>query len=158
RVSVLSAYAEAAVAAIGIDRAGDGEAVATRFIAWLGETSRSWLVVLGDVSSPQDGEGLWPAGPTGRTLVTSAEPAASFEREDLQAFPIPGLSRREALSYLLGRLTEDRGQRTGAIDLVDILSGEPLALGQASAVLDNSLHSCRDYLDQRSEERRVGKE
>jgi hypothetical protein len=48
---------------------------------------------------------------------------------------------------LLGRLTEDRGQRTGAIDLVDILAGEPLALSHASAVLDSSILSCRDYLD-----------
>jgi hypothetical protein len=149
RVSILSAYAAAAAAALGVDPAGgDGEAVAARFVSWLGETSRAWLVVLDDLSAAQDVEGLWPGGPAGRTLVTTCEPPASLGREHLQAFPMSGLSRREALSYLLGRLTEDRGQRTGAIDLVDILAGEPLALGHASAVLDSSILSCRDYLDQ----------
>ena len=103
--------------------------------------------MLDDLSAPADAEGLWPAGPAGRILVTTAEPAAAFARPQLVAFPITGLSRREALSYLLGRLTDDRGQRTGAIDLVDLLGGEPLALSQASAVLDSSALSCRAYAD-----------
>ena len=149
RVSILSAYAAAAAAALGVDPAGgDGEAVAARFVTWLSETSRPWLVVLDDLSAAQDAEGLWPAGPAGRTLVTTTEPMPSLGVDDVQAFPMSGLSRREALSYLLGRLTEDRGQRTGAIDLVDILAGEPMALGHALAVLDSSILSCRDYLDQ----------
>jgi tetratricopeptide (TPR) repeat protein len=149
RVSILSAYAAAAAAALGVDPAGgDGEAVAARFVSWLSETSRPWLVVLDDLSAAQDAEGLWPAGPAGRTLVTTTEPMPSLGVDHVQAFPMSGLSRREALSYLLGRLTEDRGQRTGAIDLVDILAGEPMALGHAIAVLDSSILSCRDYLDQ----------
>jgi tetratricopeptide (TPR) repeat protein len=149
RVSILSAYAAAAAAALGVDPVGgDGEAVAARFVSWLSDTSREWLVVLDDLSAAQDVDGLWPAGPAGRTLVTTTEPSASLGREHLEAFPVSGLSRREALSFLLGRLTEDRGQRTGAIDLVDILAGEPMALGHASAVLDSSILSCRDYLDQ----------
>src|SRR4029077_8886178 len=122
--------------------------VAARFVSWLSETSRPWLVVLDDLSAAQDAEGLWPAGPAGRTLVTTTEPTASLGVDHVQAFPMSGLSRREALSYLLGRLTEDRGQRTGAIDLVDLLAGEPMALGHAIAVPDSSILSCRDYLDQ----------
>src|SRR5262245_23636408 len=149
RVSILSAYAAAAATALGVDPAGgDAEAIAARFVSWLGETSRSWLVVLDDLSTAQDIERLWPAGPAGRTLVTTTEPPASLGVEHLQVFPMSGLSRREALSFLLGRLTQDRGQRTGAIDLVDILAGEPLALGHASAVLESSILSCRDYFDQ----------
>ena len=146
RASILSAYTAAAAAAIGIDPAGDAETVAARFVGWLAETSRPWLVVLDDLSAPADAEGLWPAGQAGRTLVTTAE-AAALARPQLVAFPMAGLSRREALSFLLGRLTDDRGQRTGAIDLVDLLGGEPLALSQASAVLDSSALSCRDYAD-----------
>jgi len=145
RASILSGYAAAAAAVIGIDPAGDAETVAARFAGWLAETTRPWLVVLDDLAAPADAKGLWPAGSAGRILVTTAEPATVFARPDLVAFPITGLSRREALSYLLGRLTDDRGQRTGAIDLVDLLGGEPLALGQASAVLDRSALSCRDY-------------
>ncbi len=153
RVSILSAYASAAAVAIGTDPAGDAEAVAGRFISWLGETSRPWLVVLDDLDAGQDLEGLWPAGPAGRTLVTTTELPASLDQDRLLAFPISGLSRRESLSYLLGRLTEDRGQRTGAIDLVDVLGGDPTAIWQASAVLGSSIMSCRDYLDQYAHKR-----
>src|SRR5260370_35390723 len=132
--------------AMGIDRAGDAEVVAARFISWLGETSRPWLVVLDDLSAGQDVDGLWPAGPAGRTLVTTNKPPASLGQEHLAAFPLSGLSRRESLSYLLGRLTEDRGQRTGAIDLADVLGGDPVALWQASAALGRPIMSCPHYL------------
>jgi tetratricopeptide (TPR) repeat protein len=153
RVSILSAYAAAAAAAMGIDPATDAEAVSARFTSWLGETSRPWLVVLDDLSAAQDMAGLWPAGPAGRTLVTTTESPATLGRESLLPFAVSGLSRRESLGFLLGRLTEDRGQRTGAIDLVDTLAGEPLALGQAGAVLDSSIMSCRDYLDRYARKR-----
>jgi len=153
RVSILSGYASAAAMAMGIDSADDAEAVSARFIGWLAETSRPWLVVLDDLSADQDVDGLWPAGPAGRTLVTTTQPPASLHQENLAAFPLSGLSRRESLGYLLGRLTADRGQRTGAIDLADVLGGEPVALGQASAVLEGSVLSCRDYLDQYARKR-----
>jgi tetratricopeptide (TPR) repeat protein len=153
RVSILSAYASAAAMAMGITSADDAEAVSARFISWLAETSRPWLVVLDDLSADQDVDGLWPAGPAGRTLVTTTQLPASLDQEKLAALPLSGLSRRESLSYLLGRLTEDRGQRTGAIDLADVLGGEPVALRQASAVLGGSVMSCRDYLDQYARKR-----
>jgi tetratricopeptide (TPR) repeat protein len=153
RVSILSSYASAAAMAMGIDPAGNAEAVSARFISWLGETSRPWLVVLDDLSAGQDLAGLWPAGPAGRTLVTTTELPASLGQDGLTSFPLSGLSRRESLSYLLARLTEDRGQRTGAIDLADVLGGEPVALWQASAVLNSSIMSCRDYLDQYARKR-----
>ncbi len=153
RACIVSGYAAAAAAAVGIEVAGDIEAAAARFIGWLAETSKRWLVVLDDLSAPADLKGLWPAGPAGRTLITTAEPTDTFDRPELVALPMTGLSRREALSFVLGRLTDDRGQRTGAIDLVDLLDGDPLALGQASAVLDNSALSCREYLDRFSRKR-----
>jgi tetratricopeptide (TPR) repeat protein len=103
--------------------------------------------VLDDLSAAADIEGLWPSGPAGRTLITATEQTAVSGQPHVVAFPVSGLSRREALSLVLGRLTDDRGQRTGAIDLVDLLGGEPLALGQASAVLDISAMSCRDYVE-----------
>jgi tetratricopeptide (TPR) repeat protein len=153
RVSILSAYAGAAAMAMGIDPAGDAEAVAARFTSWLAETTRPWLVVLDDLSADQDVDGLWPAGPAGRTLVTTTQPPASLGGDRLAAIPLSGLSRRESLSYLLGRLADDRGQRTGAIDLADVLGGEPVALWQASAVLQSSIMSSRDYLDKYARKR-----
>ena len=146
RAAILAGYASAAVAAMGVDAAGDAESLATRFVGWLAETDRSWMVVLDGLVSPWDLDGLWPTGPTGRTLITAAA-AAGFEPGRVRVLGLPGFSRREALSYVMDRLTEDRGQRSGAIDLVDHLGGEPLALVQASSVIGNSTLSCREYQD-----------
>jgi tetratricopeptide (TPR) repeat protein len=146
RAAILTGFANAAVAAMGVDPAGDAESLATRFVGWLAETSRSWMVVLDGLASPWDLDGIWPSGATGRTLITAAD-AAGLEPDRVRVIGLQGFSRREALSYLMDRLTEDRGQRSGAIDLVDHLGGEPLALVQASSVIGDSNLSCRDYQD-----------
>jgi len=144
RASVLSGFALAA-AAIGGSDAGDAESVAARFIAWLGTTGRSWLVVLDDLRDAADLEGLWPSGPAGSLLITAASPAAVPSEHSVLTLPVPAFSTREAMGYLSGRLGTDPDQRSGAIDLVGDLGGEPVALGQASAVIVSSGMSCRDY-------------
>jgi tetratricopeptide (TPR) repeat protein len=45
----------------------------------------------------------------------------------------------------MGRLTADPDQRLGAIDLVEDLDYDPLALTHATAVIASSTLSCRDY-------------
>jgi tetratricopeptide (TPR) repeat protein len=147
RASVLCGYMEAAADAIGTDLAGDAEAVAARFVSWLGETGRPWLVVLDDLSDVANLDGLWPAGAAGRVLVTTANPAAFSAEQGALVQPVGVFSPREAMSYLMGRLTADPDQRMGAIDLVHDLGCEPMALAQASAVIASSALSCRDYLD-----------
>jgi tetratricopeptide (TPR) repeat protein len=144
RASVLSGFAEVA-AATGSDHVGDALSVATSFIGWLRETSRPWLVVLDDLRDATDLDGLWPMGPTGRVLITTPDPATISVEHRVLALPVPAFSTREALSYLMGRLTADPDQRIGAIDLVGDLGCEPLALAQASAVIASSGLSCRDY-------------
>jgi tetratricopeptide (TPR) repeat protein len=146
RASVLSAYAEAA-AATGSDHVGDAESVATRFVSWLGQTTRPWLVVVDDLADPAVMDGLWPESPVGRVLVTTANPTAVSGDHRVPALPVRSFSTREALSYLMGRLTADPDQRIGAIDLVADLGCEPFALAQASAVIASSGLSCRDYRD-----------
>jgi tetratricopeptide (TPR) repeat protein len=145
RASVLSGYVEAAAAAMGADPAVDADVVAARFIGWLAETSRPWLVVLDDLSHAADLEGLMPEGPPGRVLITTRNPAAISAEHRALVLPVGAFSPREALSYLMGRLTADPDQRLGAIDLVQDLGHEPLALAQASAVIASSVLSCRDY-------------
>jgi tetratricopeptide (TPR) repeat protein len=142
---VLSSYVAAAVASMGTDPAGDAESVAARFVSWLGETGRPWLVVLDDISDLADLDGLWPEGPTGRVLITTMNSAAFADQSPALVLPVGVFSPREALSYLMGRLTADPDQRLGAIDLVGDLGCEPLALTQASAVIASSTMSCRDY-------------
>jgi len=145
RASVLSGYVEAA-AASGADDAGTAESVADQFIGWLSQTTRPWMVVLDGLRDAADLEGLWPEGPAGRVLVTTADSATVSMRKAL-AVPVREFSMREALSYLMGRLTADPDQRIGAIDLVGDLGCEPPALFQASAVIASSGLSCRDYRD-----------
>ena len=144
RSSVLSGFVQAA-AAMGASDAGDAEAVAARFVDWLGTTTRPWLVVLDDLRDAADLRGLWPAGASGRLLITTGNPAAVAAERRVLALPVPAFSSREAMNYLSGRLSTDPDQRSGAIDLVGDLGCEPLALAQASAVIASSGMSCRDY-------------
>jgi hypothetical protein len=62
-------------------------------------------------------------------------------------FPIGVFSSHEALTYLMARLSTDPDQRIGAVDLLEDLGREPLALAQASAAIASSGLSCRDYQD-----------
>jgi len=146
RASVLSGYVEAA-AAIGADDRSSAESVASNLTGWLSQTARPWLVVLDDLRNPADLEDLWPEGPAGRVLITTTNPAAVPAEHKALALPVREFSMREALSYLMGRLTTDPDQRIGAIDLVADLGCEPPALFQASAVIASSGLSCRDYRD-----------
>jgi tetratricopeptide (TPR) repeat protein len=143
RASVLSGYAVATAAATGRGQASSCESVAAQFLGWLGETSRSWLVVLDDLADPADLEGLWPTGPAGRVLVTCTD-AAAIPR-GMQVLPVGLFNSREALSHLMERLSANPGQRFGAIDLVSEMGLEPAALTQASAVIASSPVSCHNY-------------
>lgn len=145
RASVLTGYAQAAMTVLGSDAAGDADAIAAAFVGWLGSTSQPWLVVLDDLTTAADLAGLWPDGPAGRVLITAASPAVLPAESQVRLLPVGPFSSREALSYLMGRLTADTDQRLGAIDLVTDLSSEPLALAQASGVIASSALSCRDY-------------
>ena len=144
RASLLSGFVQAATA-VGASVAGDAESVAARFVGWLSTTTRPWLVVLDDLRSVADLQGLWPAGPAGQLLITAATPEAVSGGHRALALPVPAFSTREAMNYLSGRLSNEPDQRKGAIDLVGDLGGEPIALAQASAVLAGSGMSCRDY-------------
>jgi tetratricopeptide (TPR) repeat protein len=143
RAAVLSGYAAATTAVTGRDQASSGESVAAQFLSWLGETSRSWLVVLDDLSDPAFLDGLWPAGPAGRVLVTSADAAAV--PTGMRVVPLGPFSLREAIGYLSGRLAADPDKRQGVIELAQDLDLEPVALAQASAVIANTPMSCREY-------------
>jgi tetratricopeptide (TPR) repeat protein len=143
RAAVLSGYAAATATATGRDQAISCESVAAQFLSWLDETSHSWLVVLDDLADPADLDGLWPTGPTGRVLVTCAD-AAAVPR-GMRILPVGLFNSREALSYLMGRLSANPAQRLGAIDLVSDMALEPTALTQASAVLASTSLSCHNY-------------
>jgi hypothetical protein len=147
RSAVLSGYVEAWVAATGIEPTGTAESVAARFVSWLAETSKPWLVVLDDLPHADEMEGLWPEGPAGRLLITSAQSTIAASRRRTRVFPVGFFSVREALGCVTERLSVNPAQRHGAIDLIEALGREPLALAQAAAVIANSSLACRDYRD-----------
>jgi tetratricopeptide (TPR) repeat protein len=147
RASVLSAFVQASVAATGIEPAGTAESVVTRFVSWLGETSQPWLVVLDDLPETSYLDGLWPAGPAGRLLVTSSRPDIAAGWRRTRVIRVGSFSVREALGSLTERLSAYPAQRLGAIDLVETLGREPLALAQASAVVASSTLDCLGYRD-----------
>ena len=147
RASVLSAYVQASAAAFGIEPTGTAESVAARLVSWLSATDQNWLVVLDDLQDMTDLDGLWPEGPSGRVLVTGAQSSLVSGRRGIQVIPVGFFSVREALNCLTERLSANPAQRQGAIDLIEALGREPLALAQAASVVANSTLACRDYRD-----------
>jgi tetratricopeptide (TPR) repeat protein len=147
RASVLAAFVEASVAATGIEPTGSAESVVVRFMSRLAETSQPWLVVLDDLPEATVVDGLWPAGSVGRLLITSSQPAIAVGRRGTQVIPVGLFSVREALSCLTEQLSANPVQRLGAIDLVETLGREPLALAQASSVVASSTLDCLGYRD-----------
>jgi len=145
RDSALSGYRQATLERSGMVPPEDAETTATRFLAWLAETRQPWLLVLDGVSDPAELDGLWPAGPAGRVLVTAADDLAVAGSRNALVFPVGSFSPHEALAYLTARLSADPDQRIGAVDLVQELGCDPLALAQASATIASSGVNCRDY-------------
>ncbi len=145
RASVLSGYAAATAAVTGRAQVSTCESVAAQFLSWLGETTRPWLLVLDDLADPASLRDLWPAGPAGRVLVTSAD--ATAVPGGIPVVPVGPFSVREAVSHLNGRLSGDPDKRHGAVELAQELDLEPVALAQASAVIAGSPLTCREYRD-----------
>ena len=74
RDRIISGYAQALTDVAVAAPPGQPEAAADRFLTWLAETGRRWLVVLDGLADAADADGLWPAGPSGEVLVTTALP------------------------------------------------------------------------------------
>jgi tetratricopeptide (TPR) repeat protein len=146
RDAVITSYAQA------LRDVGEGqypgespERAAGRFLNWLKRPEVSWLVVLDDVADPAALDGLWPAGPSGRVLVTTASPDAAAAAPNSRAVELPVFSPREALNYLFANAHLDVGERAGAFDLVTELGSSPVALRHAAACLTATELDCGQY-------------
>jgi tetratricopeptide (TPR) repeat protein len=146
--SILSGYVEAARIITGTTLPGVAESVAASFLGWLNRTDKTWLVVLDDLPDIDALHGLWPGGPSGHAVITTANAQAMTGLRDLLAVEIGPFSRREAMSYLVGRLSSDPDQRRGAIDLLEDLDCQPLALAHATATIASSWMTCVEYREQ----------
>lgn len=139
--------------------ADSAELTAGRFLAGLAEATGPWLVVMDGLADPADAEGLWPSGQgdqsdqggqsgqSGRVLVTARSGVTVPDAMNPVVFTVGPFSSHEGLTYLMARLSADPDQRLGAVDLVEELGCDPLALVQASAAIASAGISCRDYHD-----------
>jgi tetratricopeptide (TPR) repeat protein len=152
--AVITGFAQAANTVDAGPSSEGAEAAAARFVSWLAHTKRPWALIIDDLAEVADLERLWPSGARGRILITTRLPAKSWDSRDLRVVPVPGLSRREALSYLSSRLTDHPDQRIEALDLGEDLGGLPLALSQATAVINARQQGCREYRIALNERRR----
>jgi tetratricopeptide (TPR) repeat protein len=151
RSAIIAGYARAAadldLLADDESSASTADSAARRFLDWVRTTGRRWAVILDGVASPVDVDELWPRGPAGQVIVTSRlrESELAGSRVSVTAHAVGGFSRREALAYLNSRLTAYPDQRIEALDLAEDLSGLPVALAQAAAVVTEAGGTCRDY-------------
>jgi tetratricopeptide (TPR) repeat protein len=152
RSSILCGYVDALTATTGTTQVGDPESAAVSFLSWLAQTDRKSLVVLDDLADAEVVEGLWPDGRSVHVVVTTRNPRSVSDRA--QCLEIGPFSRRDAMSYLVSRLSMDPEQRRGAIDLIEDLQFQPLALAQASAVIAGSWITCVEYRNSCASRRR----
>jgi tetratricopeptide (TPR) repeat protein len=145
RESILSGYSAAAATLAAGQPAGTADDTATSFLRWLANTDRRWLIVLDDVPATEVLRGLWPQGPAGGVVITTANSGAVANLQDVLVLELGPFSQREAMTYLVSRLSKDPDQRRGAIDLIQDLGCQPLALSQAMAMISSSWLNCVDY-------------
>ena len=154
RASIVASFAQAA-GELDAELPGEtADAAARRFLGWLSRTQRRWAVILDGVMSAEDLDGLWPAGETGQVVVTTRLSEAELAGPDRTIVGVPGFSLREAVAYIDSRLTGLPDQRVEALDLVEDVSGLPIAMDQAISVIEDRDTSCRDYRLQYAERMR----
>ena len=145
RTSVISRYAEAAVEVTGLDTPNPDQAAA-RFLSWLANTKRRWLIVLDDLTDPADLTGLWPpANSLGRTVVTTRRRDSALAAAGRRLVQVDLFTPDEARQYVNDKLPGQRSQLDGADDLARDLGYLPLALAQATAYISDQGLTCQEY-------------
>jgi tetratricopeptide (TPR) repeat protein len=145
RDAVVSGYARA-LRDMGMRApAGSREEAAAQFLAWLARADQPWLVVLDDLRGGAVPGDLWPRGPAGRVLITTEHPATTAEADNRHVVPVGPFSPREALACLTARGYSDASHRSGALELAGDLGFQPIALGQALAVMTTLGIGCGEY-------------
>ncbi len=145
RESIVASYAMAA-GALDADHPGEiADVAARRFTDWLSRTRRRWAVVLDDLTSVADLEGLWPHGSAGQVVVTTRLTESELQAPDRRVVGVERFSRREALGFLNARLSGYPDQRIESLDLAEDLGGLPISIAQAAAQIMETDTTARDY-------------
>ena len=146
--AIATGYADALIRVQPDARADDPRQAARRFLAWLRGSKRSWLIVLDDVADPAHVAGWWPAGRTGRTLVTTRRRDAVLSEDGRTLIDLSVFEPAESLKYLTARLSTLQARSDalqGAPALADALGHLPLALAQATGVILDDGITCATY-------------
>ncbi|MFI6825413.1 tetratricopeptide repeat protein [Micromonospora sp. NPDC050187] len=153
RHGVVASYAQAAY---GVLDAADTEVqkAAVQFLAWLATTDRRWLIVLDDLQTPADLNGLWPpATPTGTVLVTTRRRDAALADGRRRVLDLGVFTPAEAAAYLRHKLPHE------PVDQLEQLAADlghlPLALAQATAYLTDRGLDCTGYRVRLTDRRRA---
>jgi tetratricopeptide (TPR) repeat protein len=153
RDAVVSGYAQA-LRDVGVRAPGaNPEQAAAQFLAWLAGADQPWLVVLDDLRDRAVMDELWPRGPAGWVLVTTEAADTTAEVSNRHVVPVGPFSPREALACLSAQQYTDASQRAGALDLASDLDFQPVALGQAVAVMTELGTGCGEYRSRLAEHR-----
>jgi tetratricopeptide (TPR) repeat protein len=145
RESIVASYAMAA-GELDADHHGEvADLAAKRFLDWLSRTRRRWALILDDVQSTADLDGLWPSGGSGQVVVTTRLTESEFRAPGRTVVGVEPFSRREALGYLNARLTGYPDQRIESLDLAEDLGGFPISLDLAAAHIMEADITARDY-------------
>jgi hypothetical protein len=151
--TVIDTFARCAVRvqAGGVTRT-DAETDARAFLDWAATTTRTWLVVLDDISDPAALAGWWPASDTatGWVLGTTRRRDAALTGSGRAMINVGTFARDQSLDYLTERLT-GAGQPSlldaSADELADALGDLPLALSHAAAYMLDRQIGCAAYLE-----------
>jgi hypothetical protein len=155
REMILDRYAQAAVGlalpgANGADTGRDAE----RFLAWLASTTQRWLVVLDDLTTIADLQGLWPPSrPCGATVVTTRLRDAILAGGGRQMIDLDVFTPTEAADYLRARLVSAPHLADDVDGVVRDLGYLPLALSQAAAYMLGEDTTCATYRQQLADRR-----
>ncbi|MFE2337293.1 NB-ARC domain-containing protein, partial [Streptomyces coelicoflavus] len=141
RSAVVDRFAEASNA-LCPNALENPEEAARAFMSWLtpkrSKTPKEWLVVLDDLTHPEDLRDLWPPdSPHGRTLITTRRQDAALNRPGRTWLEVGVFTQEQAIDHLADALAAYG--RTEPTDELAALAADlgylPLALSQAAAYL-----------------------
>ena len=154
RDAIVAGFADAA-GEVGLGGGRDAEQEAARFLAWLAQTGRRWLVVVDDLVRPADLRGLWPAtSATGIVLVTSRRRDAALAGDNQRLVEVGPFTAPEAVDYLAGKLSPVVVHRADLARLAADLGFLPLALAQAATYMRDRGLDCAAYRARLADRRR----
>ena len=171
RTDILTAYADAATvlaasargrgqaggALLGVrgDSDASGERAARLFLSWLNTTEQRWAVVLDNLNTPADIQGLWPPlTPNGRTVITTRRRDASLLTGRL-IVDVEVFTPDAAIAFLTARLPPALAADTSAVvGVAEDLGRLPLALSHAAAYMIDQNLPCHRYRDRFADQHR----